>query len=207
MSKMSKAIAVLGVVAGLGVAALPLSSYAAENYNQSAQAQVQVEVGGAIAISVDSGNATTPSLVDLGDLKINGVTTNTTPLVVTVKSNADDGKYDLTLKSATAETALVNENGAKIPAIDGAAAKLVGGTAAWGYFVGDTADENTEYTGVTADGATLKTDQAIATSNTGSDSATYKNMDQTKVIFNAAAAGDQQEGVYSQTVVFTATVK
>ena len=51
MSKMSKAIAVLGVVAGLGVAALPLSTYAAlgdalpeDAYKKEAQAQVQEQV-------------------------------------------------------------------------------------------------------------------------------------------------------------------
>jgi len=56
MSKMSKAIAVLGVVAGLGVAALPLSSYAAdEPYSQSTSADVQVGVSGAISIEVDNG--------------------------------------------------------------------------------------------------------------------------------------------------------
>lgn len=205
MSKMSKAIAALGVVAGLGVAALPLSSYAADNYSQSAQAGVQVEVGGAIAISVQGNDGTDASLVDLGDLKINGVAT-AAPLTVTVKSNANDGKYDLTIKSATAETALVNENGAKIPALT-AAGKIVAGTSAWGYFVGDTVTADTEYTGVTANPVNIKANGVTSTANTGSDSATYGYQDETKVYFQAAADGQQQEGTYKQTVVFTATVQ
>ena len=41
MSKITKAIAVLGVVAGLGVAAMPLSSYAATEADATVQAEIK----------------------------------------------------------------------------------------------------------------------------------------------------------------------
>lgn len=47
MSKMSKAIVALGVVAGLGVAAMPLSSYAT-----TTTGKVQVNVDGAISVAI-----------------------------------------------------------------------------------------------------------------------------------------------------------
>lgn len=190
MSKMSKAIAVLGVVAGLGVAALPLSTYAA-NYSQSAQAQVQVEVGGAISIATDA----TGGVVDLGQLKINGES-DTKDLNVTVSSNSEIG-YDLTIKSATSETALVNESGAKIPADAGVAA----GTSAWAYrLAGETEGTYGEWAAITADPVNILNHTADAANTGGMEG-------KTKVNFGASADGSQQEGIYKGTVVFTATVK
>ncbi len=191
MSKMSKAIAVLGVVAGLGVAALPLSSYAADNYSQSSQAQVKVEVGGAISITTDA----TDGVVDLGQLKINGVS-ETKDLNVTVSSNSEIG-YDLTIKSATTQTSLVSESGAEIPAN----ANVAAGTSAWAYRTYE-ADGTTAqaWTAITPDPVNILSHTADA-GNTGEMTGT------TKVNFGASASGSQQEGVYTGTVVFTATVK
>lgn len=194
MSKMSKAIAVLGVVAGLGVAALPLSSYAADeptNYSQSAQAQVKVEVGGAISISTDAADG----VVDLGQMKINGVS-DTKDLNVTVSSNSEIG-YDLTIKSATSETALVTPSGAKIPAD----ANIAAGTSAWAYrLAGETEGTYGDWTAITASPVNILSHTADA-ANTGAMTGT------TKVNFGASASGTQQEGIYTGTVVFTATVK
>ena len=54
MSKTTKIIAALGVVAGLGVAALPAFTYAAENV--TGDVEVQVEVVPAIAMTITGNN-------------------------------------------------------------------------------------------------------------------------------------------------------
>ena len=198
MSKMSKAIAVLGVVAGLGVAALPLSSYAADNYSQSAQAQVKVEVGGAISITTDA----TDGVVDLGEMKINGVST-TKDLNVTVSSNSEIG-YDLTIKSATTDTSLKTADGAEIPAD----ANIAAGTSAWAYRLYE-ADGTTPaaWTAITAAPVNILSHTADA-GNTGAMTGNTGAMTgNTKVNFGASASGTQAEGIYTGTVVFTATVK
>lgn len=206
MSKMSKAIAVLGVVAGLGVAALPLSSYAAdEPYSQSASADVQVEVGGAISIEVDNG-ATEPdaakNLVDLGQIKLNGDIVSK-GLKVTVKTNAgvqDDVAYSLTMTTEGTNNALINENGVEL-----AAGVPKQGDSAWGYALGDAIDTATAsltgWAAVPAKGAIpaeLKANGNVAAATHSED---------TFVHFGATASNNQKEGTYTGTVVFTATVK
>ena len=180
MSKMSKAIVALGVVAGLGVAALPLSSYAV-----STQAQVQVEVGGAISISTDADSGK----VDLGKLTVNGVS-ESKDLNVTVTSNSEVG-FDLTIMSATNETSLTNENGATIPA----GTTIAAGTSAWAYKVDDGAWTKITNSAVSINNHTVDTD------NTGGMS------EPTKITFGASANGTQQEGTYTGTVLLTATVQ
>ena len=206
MSKMSKAIAVLGVVAGLGVAALPLSSYAAdEPYSQSASADVQVEVSGAISIEVDNGATdadVAKNLVDLGQIKLNGGIVSK-GLKVTVKTNTgvqDDVAYSLTMTTETANNALINENGVELPA-----GVPTQGTSAWGYALGssltDTTADITGWAAVPAKGSTpveLKASGNVPSAGHSED---------TFVNFGATASNNQKEGVYKGTVVFTATVQ
>ena len=205
MSKMSKAIAVLGVVAGLGVAALPLSSYAAdEPYSQSASADVQVEVGGAISIEVDNGETgedAVKNLVDLGQIKLNGDIVSK-GLKVTVRTNAgvqDDVAYSLTMATETANNALINENGVELPA-----GVPTQGTSAWGYALGsslsDTTADITGWAAVPAKGnpVELKTNGNVTAAT---------HFEDTFVNFGATASNSQKEGTYKGTVVFTATVK
>ena len=59
MSKIAGAMAALGVVAGLGVAALPMASYAAE----SAPVTIRATVDSSIAVSTDG-----VDLVDFGNI-------------------------------------------------------------------------------------------------------------------------------------------
>ncbi len=193
MSKMSKAIAVLGVVAGLGVAALPLSSYAEGNYNQSAQATVQVEVGGAISITTDAADGK----VDLDKMTLNNVST-TKDLKVTVSSNAEVG-YSLSIKALTVDAegngVLTNENGKTITS----GTTIEGGTSAWGYRLAN-AEAEGDYGAWTA--VTSEPEEIHAHSASG----TAAMNDETTVNFGASANGSQQEGIYTGTVVFTATV-
>lgn len=207
MSKMSKAIAVLGVVAGLGVAALPLSSYAAETqpYTQSTSADVQVEVGGAISITVDNGETgegAVKNLVDLGQIKMNGDIVSK-GLKITVSTNAtvnDDVAYSLTMNTESENNALINENGVELPA--GVPEQ---GKSFWGYALGtsltDATADITGWAAVPAKGATpaeLKANGNVQTATHSED---------TFVNFGATAANGQKEGTYKGTVVFTATVK
>lgn len=214
MSKMSKTIAALGVVAGLGVAALPLSSYA-DDYSQSTQAKVQAEVGGAISIAVDSGNANDNTLVDLGQLMVNGDVKTSSVDVIVSTNNTKVGEqgigYTLTMSMVGDNNSLNNGNGATIPA--GTPEK---GTSAWGY----TQSTITDADSIAA--ATWKkvpagtaSDPAVAlTTTTGkiptateADGVVTAGKETTKVTFGASADGSQQEGIYTGSVIFTATVQ
>lgn len=210
MSKMSKAILALGVVAGLGVATLPLSSYAAD-YSQSAQAKVQVEVGGAISIAVDSGN-TDKTLVDLGQLMVNGdVKTGSVDVIVsTNNTKATDGiAYNLTMSMAGESNALSNGNGATIPA-----GTPQQGDSAWGWTQSTITDADSIAAATWAAVPVKGSSAATLTTATGkvpaatvdADNKVTAGSETTTVTFGASADGNQQEGVYTGSVVFTATV-
>lgn len=124
MSKITKTIAALGVVAGLGVAALPLTSYA-DTVNLTAN------LNDSLALEVTE-TALTFTLENNG-----AVVTDTTEATVTT-NNATG--YDLNIKAGTGGTALV-DGSYSIEA--GAAAQ---GTSAWGY----NTDGGSTYKGVTA---------------------------------------------------------
>lgn len=128
MSKMTKTIAVLGVVAGLGVAALPLSSYAAEVTNTgatSATADVtfQATVGNSISITAADDTVAVTDVIANQDVKegsttVKIATNNATGYQLQIK----DKDADLALKPAAAGTA------------DGIATGVPAkGTNAWGF--------------------------------------------------------------------------
>ena len=203
MSKMSKAIAVLGVVAGLGVAALPLSTYAAGS-SATKNAQVQVQVEGAIAIDIvtptaseddTTGVTLTGALLDLQTIKVNGDPAVGTMGVRVATNNATG--YTLTVKAATA-TGMVgsgNAQGFTIPAN----AAVTKGTAGWAFKGGDI----TANTAISTTGSTLKSTSAAPT-GTQVDG---KASETTDVTFTVAADSTTHEGTYTGTVVFTATAK
>ncbi len=203
MSKMSKAIAVLGVVAGLGVAALPLSSYAAGGAQASKSAQVKAQVEGAISIDiVEPTTATNPTGVvldaagaslDLGTLKINAAPTSGTMGVRVATNNATG--YTLGIKASSA-TDMVGSDGAEgftIPAN----ANVVAGTAGWAY-KGGLISSNTA---ISTSDATLAN---VNTALTG-DEVDGKKTDVTEVTFTVAADSTTHDGTYTGTVIFTAT--
>lgn len=91
MSKIAKSMAVLGVVAGLGVAALPLSSYAAE----SAPVTIQATVDSSIAVTAAT------DMVDLGTISAGtGIATQTTSVTV----SGSVAKYNLGLVDKNTDT-------------------------------------------------------------------------------------------------------
>lgn len=187
MSKMSKAIAVLGVVAGLGVAALPLSSYAAFD-----TAQVTAKVNGAISVTVTGNKDTATGMGDgytVGDKEvflnpINGGTAAEGKASVKVSGNAPAG-YTLTIKDSDAQTALVSAENQVI-----AAGVPAQGSSLWGFKGGSVGS----YQGIqTTDTEIAKTTEALAT-----EGAT------TEVTFGVSVSADQAEGLYKGGVIFTA---
>ncbi len=199
MSKMSKAIAVLGVVAGLGVAALPLSTYAAGS-SASKNGQVQVQVEGAIAINIvdpETDNAEgitlTNGLLDLGTLKVNGAPA-TGAMGVQVATNNATG-YTLQIKAAT--TADMVGSGDAAGSVIPANAAVAAGTAGWAYKGGGV----TANTAISTTAAQLK---KTTTAPTGT-AVDGKASEVTDVTFTVAADSTTTEGTYTGTVVFMAT--
>lgn len=206
MSKMSKAIAVLGVVAGLGVAALPLSTYAAPGdegtYSQSTSVQVQTKVEGAISIStnIDTiGAGTDQKYIDLGELMPGGVTNEMTDaLEVTVNSNEKAVDYNLYINGLNGETAMKGlTTGATIPT----GTNIVAGTSAWGYATD--ADSYAAYKEIPATATKVNT----AALTTAQDGGTGDFTKTSNFKFKASASNNQTPDTYQGTVVFTATVE
>lgn len=218
MTNLTKAIAVLGVVAGLGVAALPLSSYAAnttvtwgtgtENTDYgtdgSGNKWVKTDVGvtltieDALSIEADKDNTTNKIALD--------ETNKTGAVNLTIVTNNKSG-YNLHLAGTTDgdATSLVGKNtGEKIVAGGGTfaspAAFNTSAGSQWGYRVAnanatltqfDTADV---YAAVTADQEIIKT-----TAPTGADG------DVTTVTFGYGLKDGQAADTYEGKVTFTAT--
>lgn len=217
MSKTTKVIAALGVVAGLGVAALPAFTYAAE---VAGQVQIDVVVPDAIAMTIEGNNDTTlggvsvftpATATEIGDydttdgtaydaanLQTSGSKTELLPnavsndatfkSVITVFTNASG--YSLVLEDGDDNNALVNGS-ATIPATS--TTTLTAGTSAWGYKVGSSA---TDWLAVPVNGsaANIKANgQSVATG------------DETEVYYGVATSATQAAGTYTDTVVYTAT--
>jgi len=135
---MSKAIAVLGVVAGLGVAALPLSSYAV---SKTANTTAQAVVGDSIAITIDDATVTMNNVVANED--VNEQSTN-----VKIQTNATNG-YQVQIKDTDGtDLALKPASGATGTAAGIAAGVPAKGTNAWGYKANAT---DTDITVLTSD--------------------------------------------------------
>lgn len=196
MSKMTKTIAALGVVAGLGVAALPLSSYAATQ-----QMDVSANVLNSIAVSTSvDGEAGAKGTLSLGDVTP-GSTEVTKTVDVTVSTNSTAG-YNLTLRDADADNSLINTDTAiteknKIPA----GTDVQKGSTAWGVQGGALGTDEWRAVPVsTASPLTLK--------NFGAGTAPTDGKDVTTVTFGVSVAeGAVAAGTYTSTVVFTATSK
>lgn len=156
MSKMTKVIAALGVVAGLGVAALPLSSYAA-----TGSVGVKVAVDSSISLS------TSTNTIDLGTMTTKDTRVET--VSITVNADSENG-YKLTAQG----TELMSSDGKTIEGIDGsekddlseggwAIGTTDSGSTIWENPLslvtlksngkGKTDDLTTMYVGVNADGA------------------------------------------------------
>lgn len=187
MSNVTKAIAVLGVVAGLGVAALPLSSYAAETQ----PVKVTAVVDNTISVAANDNE------INLGTVMPNGPV-STASTSVTVATTNETG-YTLVVKDSDENTGLYKSNadgslnmtaGKFIPA--GAPAK---GTTAWGVRKDNTA----AFQGVTAySGAGIELNKTTSSATTAGDTVNAE--------FGVSVNTGFENGTYEGAVVFVATV-
>lgn len=175
MSKMSKTIAVLGVVAGLGVAALPLSTYAAnpETVNLNVKVIDKIELTASestVSINATNGNAVTgqEGTVDL-----------------TVETGNSKG-YKLSAK--TGNVNLTNTDSDTIPA-----GAPITGSSFWGMKGGN--QTFATYAGLTTTDQTVKNTTAAPTSGT----------DTVTVTFGVTTSASQNAGTYTGNAIFTAT--
>lgn len=213
MSNISKTIAVLGVVAGLGVAALPLSTYAAPtvwsetggsdttygsdkdgNHFVKKDTDIKLTIEDVLSIDID---ATEVELTSTDGTEY----TNAAPLNVTVISKNSKG-YNLTIAgtATTNKTSLTNAAGDQIfkgAGVFATPAALDNTTQSqWGYsVVGEAAFTEGLYAGVTEAGETIKTSTA----------STVNEGEKTQINFAAKIKDGQASGTYNGKVTFTAT--
>ncbi len=213
MSKSTKVIAALGVVAGLGVAALPAFTYAASSV--AGEVELSVNVDEAIAMTI-KGNAEQAAGVDVytptGATTIDGHTvgslydstslesssssaallpnaadTTTATSQIKVYTNAAGG-FTLSVKDADTNTALVHDTDSTktIPA----GATITAGTAAWGYKGGSV----TNFAAIAATDATVYSQNAPTSGGATID-----------MTYGVSTASDQATGTYTDTIIYTAT--
>lgn len=197
MSKIAKSMAILGVVAGLGVAALPLSTYAApaEGSVRSGDVTVRVTVDSSLAVSSSESdinlgtiNSGTPVREGTTDVTVSGSAQLNWELRIEDKD--DNNALTLTNTDGT----IMSDAGStqKIPA-----AAPVKGTSAWGFKGGDV----TAFEEVPVAGAGVKiASGTFAAGVTEADPGT----DTTTVTFGVSAGTGLEDGTYKDTVVFIA---
>ncbi len=191
MSKIAKSMAVLGVVAGLGVAALPLSSYAVGSNPVTIQATVDS------SISVTSAT----DLVNLGTIAAGtGIAVQSTDVTVAgsvatynlgiIDKNEDNNMNWVSLaEGQTASGADVT--GTQIPATADLATEAKG----WAFRIG----EDGAWTEVPAAG------ESVAAAPIVSGGALNGTPAKTTVTFGVKADATLKNGIYQDQVVFVAT--
>lgn len=182
MSKnLTKVIAGLGVVAGLGAAMLPLGTYA----SNEATAALSVNVGSAISVALSD------SVHTIGSLAANAKDETTMKDTVKVTTNNATG-YILKAETTTSNNAMVASSNS-IPAL-ASEGPLNAGTAAWGIKI----DNSGNFKPVPASGgAGLNIKESSAPAN----------AEATQVNYGVATGTDQVSGNYQVSVKFTATTK
>lgn len=224
MSKTTKAIAILGVVAGLGVAALPFNAMAADltpltgnnatpvtdkvNVKTTIKDYISIELSAGDKGTFDATDATDATAtdkfhihtLDLGEL-VNGGAIVEGNLLVNVKTNNAKG-YKLGLAAAgtslTGKGDATNTIAAGVPTV---------GTSAWSFKVEKGGEDTAGYDDMTIDAAYGAYQATIPTTNTRIarySAATDNSGMNTKVTFGVSANASQAADEYSQTVTFTA---
>ncbi len=196
MVNSKKLIAGLGVVAGLGVAMLPLTSYAEVIDNATTGNVVRVKVSDTIAVTVTEtyadGNAIS---VNQGEENLAGLTH-----AVRVKGNTYND-YTLSVYAKDEQTALkhTQKNTNTIPTLTAAADSLTAGS--WGYQFSTTAGGST-YNGQWKPIQASANENAVIHPANGVKDAPY---DETwSVKYGVKAAENQLSGTYEATVIYKA---
>ena len=193
MSKYSKIVATLGVITGLGIASLPLASFAApiplvDGTPKTANVKVKLTVGDAVAIAVDSNDANAgnaaPSQTKSATSTVSYATNKATGMTLTVKDQDTDTNMTVTGHTGT------------VVGTDVIAAGTQGATAGQGQW--------------SIKGGLLATDTAMVKSNETAlkvaESSAPINTD-VNVTYNISTGTSQLPGTYEDTIVYTAAIK
>ncbi|MDO4987170.1 MAG: hypothetical protein Q4E46_02550 [Candidatus Saccharibacteria bacterium] len=133
---------------------------------------------------------------------LNGNDDNGFKSTIKVYTNNKSG-YTLNVKDADSTLALSKITTGEDPTVNATipagtesegSFSLVAGTAAWGYKVDTASADNSGYKAITASDVLVKT----KTSKTS-------NGEETKVYYGVATSSDQAAGVYTDTIIYTAT--
>ena len=180
MSKYSKIVATLGVITGLGIASLPLASFAApiplvDGTPKSANVKVQLTVGDAVAIAVNSNDA------NAGNAAPNQ--TKNAATTVSYATNKSTG-MTLTVKDADVDTNMTAGHTGTVAGTDVIAAGTQGAVAGQGQW------------SIKGGLLALKVAESSAPVNTD-----------VAVTYNISTGASQLPGTYEDTIVYTAAVK
>lgn len=233
MSKTTKIIAALGVVAGLGVAALPAFTYAADPVSVDGAVKIDVEVQPAIAMTIQSDNddsttyfstsnaafATAKGITGQGYeeyTKSEGTFTNfssaTTSLLPNAKDETMNSVVTVYTNNAAGYTLSVEDadnnnslvSGSNSIAPISATGRLAAGTAAWGINGGDLVNsEDDSETGLTFYAVPVHGNALTAKAN----GLMAQNGEATTFHYGVATSPTQAQGTYTDTIIYTATTK
>ncbi len=183
----AKIIKALGVSAALGVAAMPLTTFAANS--AAAEGDVTVTINPTISMTLDSSKAT-------ATLDPNTVKSSDFYTTAKVSTNAAKG-YTLSVKDKNTDSALfLNGDTSATQKISAAAGEPTAATATWAV-----KDSNDDWVAMPASGST-----ALTIKNSGAKTAPVS--DEATNIEYAVSSGNSTiiSGTYKTTVVVTATV-
>lgn len=193
MSKYAKIVATLGVITGLGIASLPVATFAAPialdgSVPATQNVVVQLTVGDAVAVSADNGTANggnaAPNQAKNATSGISYATNAANGMVVNVKDVDEDTNMTVSGHTGT------------VAGTDVIAAGTQGAVAGQGQW--------------SIKGGLLATDTAMVKSNETAlkvaESSAPVNTD-VAVTYNISTGASQLPGTYEDTIVYTAAVK
>lgn len=193
MSKYTKIVATLGVITGLGIASLPLATFAAPipldgSVPSSQNVVVQLTVGDAVAVAVDSNNVNagnvSPNQTKNVSTTVSYATNHNTGMTLTVKDLDED--TDMTAGLSGSPVAGTN-------VISAGTNGNVAGTGNWSIKGGL----------LTSPTAMVKQSQtALKVQESNAPVNTTVNVD-----YDSSTGASQLPGTYQDTIVYTAAVK
>lgn len=193
MSKYAKIVATLGVITGLGIASLPVATFAAPialdgSVPATQNVVVQLTVGDAVAVSADNGTANggnaAPNQAKNATSSISYATNAANGMIVNVKDVDEDTNMTVSGHTGTAA------------GTDVIAAGTTGATAGSGTW-------SVKGGLLTADTAMVKqSETALKVAETSGPVNTSLNM-----TYNIATGGSQLPGTYQDTIVYTVVAK
>lgn len=193
MSKYAKIVATLGVITGLGIASLPVATFAAPialdgSVPSTQNVVVQLTVGDAVAVSADNGTANggnaAPNQAKNATSGISYATNAANGMVVNVKDVDEDTNMTVSGHTGT------------VTGTDVIAAGTTGSTAGSGSW-------SIKGGLLTADTAMVKqSETALKVAESNGPVNTNLNM-----TYNIATGGSQLPGTYQDTIVYTVVAK